>query len=325
MEVGVVLLPHCGGLRGRGLSARVVSGEAEECSVPKQVDPISFKNSQECARGGAGCLAPCHPLNYGSRTPALLAGAVPPGPTATPARGPSAWERPPGSRAGPGGCHCRPGAPGGWRSCGRGLARCPSADGNRARCYRQQRGRRRRGCRRPGAGGAAGAGVNSPSPPWRAPAWLLPQLCQPRAGDGRGFSTAACRLLPRASVSLGAGCGGKLPLCLMFRGHAAPAPPQVSLHSSGCPWRRRGLIGPRVNSLVRMEDPWDTRASHCAVGEIPLQGLGRARLWECVTWGPCPVRPPRTPHPRLTVTPRSERHCPSHCPSPCRQAGVALT
>lgn len=182
------------------------------------------------APGRAGSLAPCHPLNYGSRTPALLAGTVPPGPTATPARGLSAWERPPGSRAGPGGCHCRPGAPRGWRSRGRALARCPSADGNRARCYRQRRGRRRRGWRMPGAGGAAGAGVSSPSPPSRAAVFLLlPQLCQLRAGDGRGFSTAACRLLPRASVSLGGWLGGELPPCSvatkpqhLLRCHCAP-------------------------------------------------------------------------------------------------------
>lgn len=232
------------------------------------------------ALGRAGSLAPCHPLNYGSRTPAPLAGTVPPGPTATPARGLSAWERPPGSRAGLGGCHCRPGAPRGWRSCGRALARCPSTDGNRARCYRQQRGRRRRGWRMPGAGGAAGAGVSSPSPPSRAAVFLLlPQLCQPRAGDGRGFSTAACRLLPSASVSLEAGLGGNCP-------HV--------------PWSQSPSISSGVTALLRlaMTTAWTRRAQseqpgqdgrpletgggQCAVGQIPLQGLGRARLWEGV-------------------------------------------
>lgn len=41
--------------------------------------------------------------------------------------------------------------------------------------------------------------------------------------------------------------------------------------------------------------------------------------------GALPCQTPKTPHPSLTVTPRSERHCPSHYPFLCRQAGVALT
>lgn len=85
-----VLLPHCGELSGAGVQCRGrLQRGGGDCSVPKQVDPISFKNSQVCARGGAraawapgraGSLAPCHPLNYASRTPAPLAGTEPPGP-----------------------------------------------------------------------------------------------------------------------------------------------------------------------------------------------------------------------------------------------------
>lgn len=55
--------------------------------MPKQVDPISFKNSQVCARGGAGCLG---------SGPRWQPGPVPPIELWIPHPGPAGWHGAPG-------------------------------------------------------------------------------------------------------------------------------------------------------------------------------------------------------------------------------------
>lgn len=239
---GCSCCPIVGSSGRRGFSARLVSGEAEESAQCPNRSIQSLLKITKCAPGeggDAGCPG---------SGPRWQPGPVPPIELRIPHPGPAAWHgapgphgdtRPrsqrvgttPGQQGRPRGCHCGPGAPRGWRSCGRALARCPSADGNRARCYRQWSGRRRTGWRMPGAGGAAGAAGSGPSPPSRAAGLLLvPQLCQPRAGHGRGSALLPCLGFPWHWL------GGERPPCLAFRGHTAPAPSQVSLRSSGCPW-----------------------------------------------------------------------------------------
>lgn len=175
-----------------GSSPHPPSTEQESARCPNRLIQSLLKIAK-CVPGGGsggeGCLGswprwqagPMPPIElWIPSTPAPQAGRVPPAPRRLPARGLGAWERPPGSRVGPkGGGPCRPGAPWGWRSCGRALALCLSADGNSARCYRQWR--RAQAQRLKDAGGWWSHWRQHAwprPPPVRAAAFLLlPQLC----------------------------------------------------------------------------------------------------------------------------------------------------